>query len=78
MAPDSNIEISPSSITGTLPKACLDLCSGDFRPSFVKGSTSKSYSILSSSRSHATRPALVPGVKYSFIIVITPYFFTIF
>ena len=30
MAPDSKIETSPSSNTGTLLHACLDLCSGDF------------------------------------------------
>ena len=78
MAPDSKIEISPSSNTGTLPRACLDLCSADLRPSLVKGMIFTSYSKPSSSRSQTTRPALVPATKCTFNIIYPHYFLTIF
>ena len=62
-APDSKIDTSPSSNTGTLPSACLALCSGDFSPSFVKGMILTSYSKPNSSNNQITRPALVPATK---------------
>ena len=63
MAPDSQIEISPSSKTGTLPKGCLALCSSDLRSVGWNAILFSSYGNSNSSNNHKILPALEFGAK---------------
>ena len=77
-----------SDMTGNKPTAFHQFCKkkklgylrfeysghGKSSDEFVNGNISKSYTIFKSSRSQATLPALVFGVKYSFIIIDSLFF----